>query len=268
MRLLMIIYITCSSDHLPLTVHIRIKDIKVMMQTNNRRVQKLMWHKITDDDIRQGYTQQVESLMADILTSYTYRGSVLDPEVDLDTYIEHVVKALISAARDTILVSKPSVGTKPFWTPQLTQLSRHEKAVWRRWVAAGRPRDHGNELWTQYKTAKRDFRRSMRQSELQYEQSAIDELVQAEQIDHRFFWYLVNKAAKGSKTRCSRIQPTRAPDGNIVYDPQHINDSWEKYYEELFKPMCKPQYDAANQQMVNDTVAGAKESSMSQHQSS
>ena len=192
--------------------------------------------------------------MAGILTSYTYRGSVLDPEVDLDTYIEHVVKALISAARDTIPVSKPSVGTKPFWTPQLTQLSRHEYAVWRHWVAAGRPRDHENELWTQYKTAKRDFRRSMRQSELQYEQSAIDELVQAEQIDHRFFWYLVNKAAKGSKTRCSRIQPTRAPDGNIVYDPQHINDSWEKYYEELFKPMSKPQYDAANQQMVNDTI--------------
>ena len=63
-------------------------------------------------------------------------------------------------------------------------------------MAAGRPRDQGDDVYIAYKEAKREFRKEQRAKKIQYEKQCMEELCKAQDIDQQFFWHLVNKNKK------------------------------------------------------------------------
>ena len=160
---------------------------------------------------------------------------------------------MVSTSHETVPIISHNRGTKPYWGPQLTQLSRHDKAVWRLWLEDGRPREQFN-TWRQYKAAKRNFRRAQRYAEYQYNLKFLTELADIEQIDCRYFWYLVNKANKPMIASTKRLQATKDTCGVLLYDQDEINKSWESYLSDLHKPKCKPQYDNEHQHIVDNTI--------------
>ena len=219
-----------------------------------QRVVKYAWKKLNDENIRNGYTVLVQRAVADMLSQFSYRNNVLDTSCDMNVFTSKLIEAMASASHDAIPVVSQSRCTKPYWCQQLTQLSRHEKSVWKQWVAEGRPRDHGNSTWLQYKDAKREFRRAQRHAEYQYNITSMEQLAEMEQIYQKYFWYLVNKSNRVNSANTKRLQPTTNHDGTILYDPDEINKSWETYYADLHTPKDLPQYNDGHAQMVNETL--------------
>ena len=58
---------------------------------------------------------------------------------------------------------------KPCLNQQLSQLSKYEKPIRNKWVNAGRQRDKNNDIYKDYKDAKRIFRKKLRQLRHKFE---------------------------------------------------------------------------------------------------
>jgi len=121
---------------------------------------------------------------------------------------------------------------KPYWTQNLTQLSRDQKAAWKLWVEAGRPRNEGSEEWRCYKNAKRTFLRAQRESENLYHTRQLEKLCREADMDQKGFWYIVNKMRK---PRQPSVHPVRSQSGEFLTDPDEIAEDWKQYYQALFK---------------------------------
>ena len=83
----------------------------------------------------------------------------------------------------------------------------------------------------------------------------MEELAESEQIDQRYFWYLISKSRKSASNDSKRLQPTRGVDGTLLYYPGAVNRSWETYHVDLHTPKDLPEYDNVHKAFVTETVS-------------
>ena len=114
---------------------------------------------------------------------------------------------------------------------------------------------------TKYKEAKRSFRKELRHAELEYEKKSMNDIMQAESIDQRYFWHLVNRA-QGKGNPRKRMQLTRDNDGNMLFCPDAIAKDWGEYYATLHRPCHDPSYDENNKLHVEQALRDIQDSSM------
>ena len=78
-------------------------------------------------------------------------------------------------------------------------------------------------------------------------------------MDHKFFWYLVNKGRRGDK---QKINPIKDVNGKILTDPDDIRDSWRAYFSGLYTPKDHDHYDKDFKQFVDSHVENLKSISL------
>ena len=244
-----------NSDHLPLVIHVDVRDLPTLHHPHQPRVIKHVWHRLKQEDIQAGYTHQLQREVQHVLSQFTYQGDFLDSHCNIEDFISKLVNAMLTVSQRTVPIVRHLRGAKPYWSPQLTQLSRQQRTVRSHWIADGRPRDDHHDTWRQYKAAKREFQRVQRQAEYRYNIEAMEELAESEQIDQRYFWYLISKSRKSASSDSKRLQPTRGVDGTLLYDPDAVNRSWETYYVDLHTPKDLPEYDDVHKAFVTETVS-------------
>ena len=156
---------------------------------------------------------------------------------EIEVQIDKLCQCMHTIGKNLVSTKKPSYA-KPYWNKQLTYLTKVKKKVWYTWKQMGCPRgDHP--CYLEYKNAKRLFRQSQRQSEIEYEQQKIKDITKYHEIDQTFFWYLVNKRKECDKS----AHPLKLANGKTVCNPSDICDEWSKYFESLYQPVDKPEYD-------------------------
>jgi hypothetical protein len=92
----------------------------------------------------------------------------------------------------------------------------------------------------QYKEAKKLFRSEQKRAQREYELQQMTDLVKSSEIDHSYFWVLVNKSRKGSQ---HRVRPIKLENDTVITDPDEIRESWRSYFETLYSPKCSNVYD-------------------------
>ena len=219
--------------------------------SNHNRVPKIAWNRLSESELYQLYTVPLENELHRLYTEYvsTDLGSNDTP---IDDLLQRTVQIMIDMSHTNLPVIKTGKLKKPYWSNTLTSLNHSVKAAWRQWVAEGRPRDPDDPVWLQYKEAKRTFRAAQRKAEHGYANKCIDELCNSQQVDQRYFWYLVNK----NKRKGPSIEATIDDiSGNILYDPDEVNNSWFHYFKALHKPIDKPRYDAHQKVVVEQIIS-------------
>ena len=212
-----------TSDHLVLHVSVNI-NIPRAKSARPVAIPRPSWKRFSDADILALYTEPVDLLMYQIydvhvrsLVDSCNRGALVDDVLDA------MCKCMLRASAVLLPVVKDDNCKKPYWTDVLSILSKAQKFAYRKWVEYDRPRNKDNIVWQRYKEAKRTFRTGQRNAESNYVRTCIHELCNAQQVDHKYFWYLVNK----NKTRRSYVEATMDEDtGNILCDPNDVRDSW------------------------------------------
>ena len=127
-------------------------------------------------------------------------------------------------------------------------MSNEVKHRWIRWKEIGRPR--GNDPTFQYyKDAKKEFRRKRKKAEIEYEQQKVQDLCKSEEMDIKYFWYIVNQS---KKNKGNKIIPFRISEKEVITQPDEIRKCWKQYLEHLYTPKAK--YDEEHKSRIDTEV--------------
>ncbi len=260
--------INCS-DHLPLglcMLQVKYEPVQVEVTNVSERECRIVWDKMSGTDIREKYTFPLDVSIEQVLQSFQIRTGANESTYSLSNTesLEQFTKEIKEAMSNTAATLVPRQGKrthlKPYWTSQLTGLSREQKTSWRRWVDAGRPRHEGSPEWEMYKNAKREFRRLQRETVNKYHFEQIEQLCKQSEIDQKGFWYIVNKVRK---PRQPRVTPIKGQNGEMLTDPGAIAEDWRQYYEELFNSVGAGQ--GYNDQFYDHVMHSVKDMETESH---
>ena len=224
------------SDHLALQTVLNVLPTRSALVTKFSR--QVAWHKANADQISDCYTRPLAEKLTDMLhevhldaTRLMSQQSIQDSDYDIDA------SEVLNALNDTILQCSTNLPhteynkrLKPYWTKDLTYLNRCSKSARKEWLDAGSPSDPNHPINVRYRDAKRNFRKEQRLRQHEYEVKCMKELNDSQEIDQRYFWFLVNKTRK----RTNVIRPVRNDSGVLVTDVDCIREEWNNYYKTLY----------------------------------
>ena len=98
---------------------------------------------------------------------------------------------------------------------------------------AGQPRNADNIIWREYKYVKKMFRKQQRIAIREYEIKYMKEFVESQELDNKYFWYLVNTSRK---VKSRFVMPVQNDSGEIVTDKNEVKEVWKTYFENMFNP--------------------------------
>ena len=221
------------SDHLPIILN---TNISIYANPNVSDRRQVSWHKLTQSDIQMVYTEPLEQMCRVIFDNAGFDPDFVcylpefcgthDINV-LENIFAKISEAMIQAS-NLLPHTKFSKALKPYWNENLSELSKHKKQSRSEWAQMGKPRDKDNVYYKKQMEAKRIFRREQRKRVYEYECGEMEELINAGEINQRYFWFLVNKK------KHSGTAPIYSDDGQLLTDPNMIRNEWNSYYEELF----------------------------------
>ena len=132
--------------------------------------------------------------------------------------INSAICNIIHEAEKHLPQSKFNTYAKPYWCSELKHAharARHFRSVWLR---SGRPRGGQHQSYSDYKLAKKSFRRLQRQCIAKYENSIFDQLNKAADTDFKLFWKLLRRQG-GSRSEicnCLVVNGHSYSDSNVV----------------------------------------------------
>ena len=225
-----------QSDHLPLVCKLNISRTSVRYEPCKQRV---AWHRATRETMQEVYSEPLENYIYTLLRRYKVDPALVLTEspviyenplsIDVEIFVEEMNNAMKyhSSFLPQIRYNKH---LKPYWCEELSALSKSNKKAWEIWVNAGRPREPENEYFKNYKDAKRVFRAQQRLKQFEYEKEEVKEIANNQEIDQRFFWYLVNK----NKRKPNHVSPIRNDSGEMLTEVDSIRLEWNEYYKRLY----------------------------------
>ena len=176
-----------TSDHLPITITITASITEC--ETSSKQC-RIAWHKLTEHEIVEKYTTPLEQCINTEFEKLLQNPDCIVRETQaIDDYTDRLTQCMARSS-DALRKDSKSIHTKPYWNASLTALSKHTKSTWHAWCDKGRPRGN-DELFLQYKEAKKQFRQERKQTEREYEHRNIQKLCDAQDMDQSYFWFLV-----------------------------------------------------------------------------
>ena len=229
------------SDHLPpIAISINVDTIPGPIVSSSG--ERIAWDKQSSGEIQNEYTNILNKLLYENINA-DYHCSCAE---DVNNLFIDIVN-LIYTSSTNLKRCKFSKGLKPYWDNDLGQLQKSQKSKWIEWKEAGCPRN--GTLYEQYKEAKRLFRRTLRQSKLNYEKHEMQTIAQAHEMDQKSFWSLVNK----SKAKPKMVSPVQV-DNVTLTDAGAIREAWKGYFQDLYTPKNAVHYDGEFRENVEQTL--------------
>ena len=236
-----------TSDHLPITMLIKLQQ-SITRHTTVRK-ETVAWNKVNKQQIHELYTVPLDVSLTDQGHTHTL-GNSANNRAHIESCIENV-KQQMQNTSNNLPKSKLQKHLKSYWNNQLSTLARQKKDAFNAWVNAGRPRDEGSKPWQDYKEAKRRFRQEQRRATGAEEQAFMDKISKASEMDQNMFWKLINKRRK---PRDATVRPVADANGKTARDVDDILQTWQLYYNELYRLKDEPGYDADFKETVDRTV--------------
>ena len=232
------------SDHLPLSLILDVKeDISTNVGKHRSISRKVAWDKASQEEIKERYQDPLDLAIkeSDILKDMTeLRERCITDKNQIDVAVDELTNMMVKVS-DNLPKRQFRRHIKPYWTMELTKLSKTEKAARARWIEANKPRDKDNLLHVDYKNAKRQFQKRLRQAKKSFELEQHMEIVEQDEISQKYFWYLVNKARKPQAS--NNITPIKFPNGVTASEPKTLAEQWRLYFQKLSTPVDLPEYD-------------------------
>ena len=187
---------------------------------------KITWPLISADTINL-YTTPVEEKASEIIRSL--RDRVLD-ECTIDQSFQALRDSMIAASLSLpheYRSGKPR--GKKEWSEPVKYAYKQAHDAWKAWKAADRP-PKPSTFWSRYLSAKKHFRRTLRQSKAFQQHQLHKEIETASSANSALFYRMIKGNRKGGPTNHS-IQSLEV-DGE-TYSNREVINGWEKYFRSL-----------------------------------
>ena len=234
-----------TSDHLP--IHIAIERIK-LNEYREENIRQIAWHKFSETDIQEKYTKPLDQAIlnrcSNILT-FPQNNSMAKDEIEQS--LRTLTKTIIECSVPLQSPRKPK-HLKPYWNETLNSLSKDTKNKWNKWCCAGRPRGT-DPLFTAYKEAKKLYRDNLRKTEHQFEIDQMKHMYESQEMDQKFFWYMVNK----NKKHGQKVYPLKI-DNEVITDPDKLRDIWSAYFKALYSEKTDENFNQMFKEHVDKSI--------------
>ena len=243
-----------TSDHLPIRIKIKLNTLiqrNVLKPSANIGV---AWHKMSPSDIECCYTKRVESEIqktCDSLGITNLTDMVVSNNEDVNS-LTNMLVTIITRCTDNLPKKGFNRAVKPYWTKDLSLLSKRNKQICSIWKMAGCPRDVHNIIWQEYKYVKKLFRKKQRAAIKKYEREQMKAFVESKELDTKYYWYLVNLSRKIQQ---KRILPVKLDSGEIITDSAHIQALWYDYFKNMYTESDSSCFDREWFDFVNDQIS-------------
>ena len=237
------------SDHLPIVIRIKMCDLG--SESVNIK-DSVAWHKVTPDQIEHCYTHSMEESMQDILGHINQLEDDGEIQNNVEKVIEEILNDIVTSMKSNargLPCSHFNKHLKPYWSNELSNVAKANKDAWREWVINNRPRGN-HPLFTAYKECKKQFRCEQKQAVYEYEINNMNELQQSQELNHRYFWYLVNK----SKSKSNSIAPLKLDTGETITKCEDIREAWRVYFKSLYTPNETNNYDQSFKETIESRL--------------
>ena len=180
------------SNHRPIIFNIQCAGY-FSSQANSHHKKSVKWHKITNDHIT-----SFKYCMNSCLQSDVDQRNAADVYRSIDNLYESIVSSIEYASRICLPNSSYRPYLKPYWSAELRRyhvVMRYKRRVW---IESGRPRGNDYTSYSEYKEAKRQFRKLHRNCSCNYLQEINRNIDAAADIDSPYFWRLFNSKRKNN----------------------------------------------------------------------
>ena len=207
----------------------------------------IRWDKLEVGEIKRKYTEPLQCKLLNL--SELLNGNIVNTQ-SIDGIIEKLNACLKDSAK-VIPTSRFRAHLRPYWNDTLTALKRAKIDKFRRWVAAGRPKGPGNQLWEEHKQAKKDFTKELRGLSKLYEDEQVANAVKAANHDRGLFWKLVKKSRGSGGNKTSGI---RNKQGKVINNVEGALEVWRAHFSNLGTPKQSDDYDEDHFKVVSEEV--------------
>ena len=196
----------------------------------------LLWNKLEDKN----YQEKYENKVATIFQSTYYLDLNITSVEILEQTMEDIVLKLSEAASAIVPSRKPKPYLKIYWNASLKSLIKNVRECRRAWIADGRPRNVENELFVNYKQAKKEFRKAQRRAIYEEETKSFQRLEEQYDVDRSMF---MKRVSRQRKERDFPNQLTLEVGGRLIEDEDELLEVRKQHYEDLYTPKNEPFYD-------------------------
>ena len=203
---------------------------------------KIKWDK---QEVRRQYYENMQIPVADYLDRISRDVVNIN---NLDRLFQEITD-IIHDSSANLTRSKYVKHVKPYWNKELTDLKREKIRTYRRWVAAGRPRDPDDPLMKDYKMSKKNFSVTIKRLAKQYEADEVCKAAKLAEVNMNSFWRLIKRCRNSNSSPNISI---RKPDGKVVNEVNEVLDVWRTHFTNLGTPKTKPNFDDAHFRAVTD----------------
>ncbi|MES9880824.1 MAG: reverse transcriptase family protein [Sedimenticola sp.] len=167
---------------------------------------------------------------------------------EIDKLYSIITSSICDVSTNSIPKTKFRHYLKPYWNPELQNLHNDMKCKRIRWINAGQPRGNTYQCYSDYKAAKRAFRRLHKNGVDKYMSDLNSEIDTAAEMDNCYFWRLVSSRKNRS---CASPGVEMTFNGETIRNPEHIVNHWGLYFKELYQPSELDQFSSSFNETTN-----------------
>ncbi|XP_046562636.1 uncharacterized protein LOC124271539 [Haliotis rubra] len=231
------------SDHNPVICTLSLPSPLPTLTREGRGI--VSWEKARSQDMLKDYTFAVSHLL------WSIKPPTEDCELtDIDEYYSAITCTILHASRETLPMKSFRSFLKPYWNKVVNDYHNHMTAKRRVWLADGKPRGPAHTSYREYKAAKSDFRKHMKQASDNHISQTFQELEQSHDLDIRTFWNCVRSIRGGHKSTLSPI----LYQGAVHSDPEAIFDAWANHFQDVYAAKDRDNFNSSFCEQIESLV--------------
>ncbi|CAG2251433.1 unnamed protein product [Mytilus edulis] len=235
------------SDHKPIRCSFALSDnTNYVSKDDDLTVQRrISWTKAVQNGAIADYSFAVSQFLWDI------KSPTATP-ANIEQYYSEIVNAILRADMETLPGKQYVKHLKPYWTKTVKEYHTIMRLQRRTWIENGKFHDRNDKHYSDYKSAKLNFRKQLELAYENYISEINRKIEESVDCDQRFVWSVI-KSGRKSVSHCQQLNIS----GIQLISSDEIRDGWVTHFQSVFSfdsNLINPVNEKAIDNTINDLL--------------
>jgi len=164
-----------------------------------------------------------------------------------DLLYEGLIQCICCAAETTLPSCSYNPYTKPYWNDDVKEAHNLAREKRRIWLLHGKPRGMHFQTYSEYKEAKRQFRKTQKIASDKYIENTYRDLDEMAECDIRMFWKALKRFKRNKKSTFQEI----IVNGKTLTETNDICSAFSTYFEDIYMAKDDAEFDKDHSKVVS-----------------
>ncbi len=139
-----------TSDHISVALDLAIDNVIITGSIAHDFPDRITWNKLTPEQIHNQYTLPLDDRLTQLVIRYGILNDIVGRHLsteELISLLSEIARDILKESEENLLIIKYKSHHNPYWTPELTRLSKKDKILMKEWKAVCSPRNDDSDIW-------------------------------------------------------------------------------------------------------------------------